>query len=150
MTAEPFQAQGAMSQRDACLIVFRAMEVGEWIEAAELVHRVRELIEYDGSAESIHGAAWSARENLAASAEVGVEAHLGGYKRLTADGQVQAATKRLRRARRGIKRTVRWAGAALANPEVTGPDRLRMERIRSIHVAQSQLEERRALRRRPD
>lgn len=144
-----FEPVGNMSRREACLEVFRAMKPGDWMGIEELLDKVEESTGETIPEQALRHAAWTAREELAKKSEVGVEAYKGGYKRLLADGQVAAAEKRLKRVRRGVRRTVRWAGAALANPEVVGPDRLRLERIRSVSVAQKELDERRAEKRRP-
>jgi hypothetical protein len=149
MTGDAFTPRGKVSGREACLVVFRAMAPGEWVEVSDLTYQVSQLTGEEWTVDAVKSAAWQARETLARNAEVGAEWHMGGYKRLDVAGQVSAASKRLKKVRRAAHRTVSWAGAALANPAVTGAERHQMQQIQALRVAQDALDERRAGRRRP-
>lgn len=146
---DPFAPAGDVSIRVAVLSVFREMQPGDWVARDELVHRVEEQTGLPALETTVRSAAWKAREELAKKREASIEFQHGGYKRLTADGQVDAALRRRDRVKRAVKRTVNWAGAALANPEVTGPARQQMQQLQWIQLRQTELEERRASKRRP-
>ncbi len=142
-----FAPRGAMSARDACRQVFEGLKVGEWIEVGDLAHRVAELTEVsDWSIDSVRSAAWAANEALTADEIAATEWYMGGYRRLDTEGQLAAARKRQERLRKAHRRTVSWASAALANPEVTGPDRHQMTILAQVQIRQKELEERRAAR----
>lgn len=146
---EPFRPLGEISQRHACLTVFRSMQPGDWISLEDLEGQVEELTGAPALTASLRGAAYLAREDLAKSGEVGVEWYMGGFKRLTAQGQVEAATKRQRKVVRQFGRMVNWTKAALANPEVRGPDRHRLQQQHDQEIKAKDLAERRAGKHRP-
>lgn len=148
-SVEPFRPLGEISQRHACLTVFRTMQPGDWISLEDLADQVEELTGNSVSTASLKGATWAAREDLAKAGEVGVEWYLGGFKRLTAQGQVEAATKRQRKVVRQFGRMVNWTKAALANPEVQGPERWALQQQQDQEIRAKDLAERRAGKHRP-
>lgn len=143
---ELFEPQGVMSQREACLSVFRDMQPGEWIQAEDLVYRVQALTQVQAEPLSVIGAAWAARNTLDTLREIGMDAVYGGYRRRTPDRQVDAVFGRVRRVRNAARRLVHVSRAALANPEVAGPDRQRVEKVLEIQQKQAELTARRAQR----
>lgn len=149
MSELAFQAKGRMSMKDACLEIFRAMQAGDWVANEDLVAQVSTVTEIDCSPESVRSAAWAAREALASAQEAGVEFHMGGYKRLDTAGKVVAVNKRIRRVRRAVSRVASWAGAALADPELSSEERHRMQSIERAEFMQAEIEARRARRHRP-
>ena len=148
--SDPFEPKGSISLREACLVVFREMQPGQWVSYADLQHAIGELAEVGPvDLQSAQGAAWRARETLALHGEVGVEPHMGGYKKLEPQGQYEAAVKRARKTGRAARRTMRWNAAARANPELPAPERAALEEMHRVGVAQRELESRREKRQRP-
>jgi hypothetical protein len=146
---KPFEALGEMSQREACLQVFRALSVGVWISEQDLHARVEELTGTECEKASVKGAAYAAREVMAAGHEPTVDWYMKGYKRLDTSEQVSAVRKRLRRAKRSVGRVVNWSGAALANPELPAPERHAMHQLHMMKLRSDDLEQQRASKQRP-
>lgn len=149
MSAPSFEPRGLVSQHDACLQVFRGMQPGDWIQVDDLAHRVAEITAVPCLPQSLQSAAWKAQESLAKNGEQAVAWHLGGYKCLRPDEQVAVVLRKEERTRRARRRTLTWATAAVANPDLEPAERHRMQQVQVSMQAQADLDSRRGQRRRP-
>lgn len=145
----PFQRKGEMSQVDAVLTVFRALGPGDWVSQQDLHAQVRDLTGTDVSLDSLQSASWQAGERLPRNGELGVDWHMGGYKRQDSVALCQAAEVRLDRAIKDLARLDVRTDTALRQPDLPAPNRHRMEHLHSNNIRQVALSARRKGKQRP-
>jgi hypothetical protein len=143
----PFAPKGVVSQRSACLEIFQGMEVGDWLQADDLAHRIETIT--GAVCKDSYAPAWAAAQHLAAGKEGAWAFYRGGWKRLRAEEQFSNVVARGARHRRGQRRLVRWVENALSNEAISGPDRHVLEVERRTQLQQAQIDAQRNARRRP-
>ncbi len=143
----PFGTKGIVSQKAAAVQIFQEMEEGKWLSADELTARITEITE----AECLdsYGPCRAAAEHLAADHEGAWLYYMGGWKRGRPDEQYSDTVRRGVKHRRGQRRLNVWQSNALAEERIDGPERHRLQEQHRTLLAQMELEQRRANRRRP-
>lgn len=144
-----FEKRGAVTQVAATLAVFRSLEPGDWVSVQDLRARVEELTETDVSPEAVQSAAWRAGEILVREGGLGVDWHMGGYRRQDPRSLAEATEVRLDRAVADLRRMDVRAVAALSQPDLPAPWRNRLEQLRGNGLRQAALSARRRGKRRP-